>query len=303
MKFPPSPLSPRDEDRCPFGAWVSPVTIDLMTPAAISLGGLTVDGDALYWLEARPSENGRTALCRRRAARDRRLDPGADNVGSRVHEYGGGAFGAEGVVSFQRTHRWQHLGDRARRPPRRIETPEGCRYADFEFDAARAACWPYAKTIGVARRPTPSRDCRPAARPWRPGETVLVKGPDFLSSPRIPPDGENSLDRLGPSRYALGRHPALRRRGEGQGRAESGGLVAGAAPEAIVQPEWAARSLFLFGPDGWWNLYVREGDDDWAPVEKPRSAAPTGFSASAIMPFSGWTHCRLIVQGGRAARS
>ena len=31
-----------------------------MTEAAIGLSGLSVNGQDLYWLEARPSENGRT---------------------------------------------------------------------------------------------------------------------------------------------------------------------------------------------------------------------------------------------------
>jgi len=83
----------------PFGAWISPVTTDLMTAAAISLGGLTVDGGALYWLEGRPSESGRTVLCRRGAdGTIEDLTPAPVNVGSRVHEYGGGAFGVEGGV-------------------------------------------------------------------------------------------------------------------------------------------------------------------------------------------------------------
>jgi hypothetical protein len=57
----------------PYGAWVSPVSVELMTGAAIGLSGVRVDGQDLYWLEARPSENGRTVLCRRRRLSKRRL--------------------------------------------------------------------------------------------------------------------------------------------------------------------------------------------------------------------------------------
>src|SRR5262249_59313622 len=87
----------------PFGAWVSPVTVELMTEAAIGLSGLSADGENLYWLEARPSENGRTVLCRRRAGGEiEDVTPPPINVGSRVHEYGGGAYPAvEGIGVFR----------------------------------------------------------------------------------------------------------------------------------------------------------------------------------------------------------
>ena len=46
----------------PYGTWVSPVSVELMTQAAIGLGSLSVEGQDLYWLEARPSESGRRRL-------------------------------------------------------------------------------------------------------------------------------------------------------------------------------------------------------------------------------------------------
>ncbi|MGC2223230.1 MAG: S9 family peptidase, partial [Methylocella sp.] len=123
----------------PYGAWVSPVSVELMTEAAIGLSGLSVNGQDLYWLEARPSENGRTVLCRRRADGEiADLTPPPFNVGSRVHEYGGGSYAvAAGVVVFsERTDGSVWLFE-AGSQPRRIETPDGCRYADFEYDLPR----------------------------------------------------------------------------------------------------------------------------------------------------------------------
>jgi hypothetical protein len=123
----------------PYGAWVSPVSVELMTKAAIGLSALSFDGENLYWLEARPSENGRTVLCRRRADGGiEDVTPPPINVGSRVHEYGGGAYHAVAsvVVFSERTDGsiWLIESDAT---PRRIATPEGCRYADFEFDLSR----------------------------------------------------------------------------------------------------------------------------------------------------------------------
>ena len=117
----------------PYGAWVSPVSVELVTETAIGLSSLCVDGQDLYWLEARPSENGRTVLCRRRQDGEiEDLTPPPFNVGSRVHEYGGGAYAvAAGVVVVsERTDGSVWLIE-AGSPPRRFETPEGCGYADF----------------------------------------------------------------------------------------------------------------------------------------------------------------------------
>ena len=38
----------------PYGTWVSPVSVELMTEAAIALASLSVDGTDLYWLRSAP---------------------------------------------------------------------------------------------------------------------------------------------------------------------------------------------------------------------------------------------------------
>src|SRR5271168_4673642 len=123
----------------PYGTWRSPVTAQLMTQAAIGISALAVDGTDLYWLESRPAEAGRTCLCRR--SNDGTISdvtPPPINVGSRVHEYGGGAYAVQsGRIIFSERRDgslWLIEGDAA---PRRLATPDGCRYADFEFDTTR----------------------------------------------------------------------------------------------------------------------------------------------------------------------
>ncbi len=78
-------------------------------------------------------------LCRRGAdGVVAELTPAPFNVGSRVHEYGGGAFGVEsGVVVFSERKDGAVWVIEGNQPPRRIATPEDCRYADFELDLAR----------------------------------------------------------------------------------------------------------------------------------------------------------------------
>lgn len=257
-----------------YGAWVSPVSVELMTEAAIALSGLSVDGQDLYWLEARPSENGRTASCRRRANGEiADVTPMPFNVASRVHEYGGGAYRAlDGVVIFsERTDGsvWLIERDGA---PRRIATPEGCRYADFELDLPRRR----ALAVREDHRGRPPTDPKAAivALPLGPGggETVLVEGPDFLSSPRLSTDG----GRLAWLAWDYPDMPWDRTRLSiaqvmHGGALEAAQLVAGHVREAIVQPKWSADGRLYFCSDrtGWWNLYALRGQsvEALAPVE------------------------------------
>ena len=251
----------------PYGTWVSPVSVELMTELAIGISGLCVDGQDLYWLEARPSENGRTVLCRRRADGEiEDLTPPPFNVGSRVHEYGGGAYAVEKsiVVVSERADGSVWLIE-AGRPPRRIETPEGCRYADFELDLPRR------RVLAVredhrARPPPIQRPRSSPCRSIRAGtETVLVEGPDFLSSPRFAPGGERLA-------WIAWDHPDMPWDGTRlfvagvtkEGAVETPRLAAGEIPEAIVQPEWSANGTLYFCSDrtGWWNLYALRGTCD-----------------------------------------
>ncbi len=244
----------------PYGTWTSPVTTELMTAAAIGLSGLTVDGDALYWLEARPAESGRTVLCRRAADGSiADLTPAPINVGSRVHEYGGGAFGVEkGVIIYSERRDGSVWIIEPDKGPRQIPTPEGCRYADFEFDSPRRGV--LAVREDHRDRPPTDPEAAIVALPLDGGaESVLVKGPDFLSSPRLSPDGETLA-------WIAWDHPDMPwdqtrlfcARFDGGGALQAAQLIAGEEPEAIVQPGWSAQNILHFCSDrtGWWNLYA-----------------------------------------------
>lgn len=246
----------------PYGTWVSPVTVELMAATAIGLGAVSVDGDGLYWLEARPGEGGRTALCRRRA--DGTIEepaPASFDVGSRVHEYGGGAYRAAGglvVFSERKSNKVWIIEPGAE--PRQIATPDECRYADFEIDLARR------RVIAIRedhrdRPPTDPRATLVALPLDSHGEeVVLFEGPDFLSSPRLSPTG----DRLA---FIAWDHPDMpwdRTRLHvgtvmADGSLDVGEPVVGAAAqESIVQPTWPPDGTLHFSSDrsGWWNIYA-----------------------------------------------
>ena len=48
----------------PYGAWESPITSKAITAGSVQLGGPSVCGKDVYWLEGRPQEGGRYVLCR-----------------------------------------------------------------------------------------------------------------------------------------------------------------------------------------------------------------------------------------------
>ena len=181
------------------------------------------------------------------------LTPAPFNVGSRVHEYGGGAYAAAaGVVVFSERTNGSVWRIEAGQPPRQIATPDGCRYADFEFDLPRR------RVLAVREdhrgRPPTDPKATIVALPLDPGgtETILIEGPDFLSSPRLSPDGERLC-------WIAWDHPGMPWDGTKlfvaevtrAGALETAQLAAGETPEAIVQPEWASgrRPLFLLRPD------------------------------------------------------
>lgn len=82
-----------DQQKKPYGAWPSPVTAALILESGVGLAETAVFDDAVYWLETRPREQGRSVIVRR-APGGPALDlvPPEYNVRTRVHEYGGGAY-------------------------------------------------------------------------------------------------------------------------------------------------------------------------------------------------------------------
>src|SRR5215472_10107134 len=141
----------------PYGSWASPITSDLIVASSIGLGGVSIDGSDVYWIESRPQEQGRSVIVRC-SLDGRQADvtppmtqggPAAFNVRSRVHEYGGGAYLASGGVVYscndadQRLYR-QEGGDRPVPITEAARKPRGLRYADGVIDTVRGRMlWVY----------------------------------------------------------------------------------------------------------------------------------------------------------------
>jgi dipeptidyl aminopeptidase/acylaminoacyl peptidase len=261
-------MSSRSEKTAPYGAWKSPITSDLIVAQSISLSDVRLDGDAIYWVEGRPQEQGRNVVVRAGAdggATD--VTPVPFNVRTRVHEYGGGAWTVhDGTLYFS------NFGDGRlyRQPPGAAPQPltpappargRDWRFADGVIDA-RLNRW-----IGVREDHTGEGEAVNSivavdlGDDSEPGQ-ILARGHDFFASPRLSPDGRRLL-------WLAWDHPNMPWNGTLLYLAEIGAdgaphepqVIAGSPAESIFQPEWSPdgnKIVFVSDRSGWWNLYSFE---------------------------------------------
>ena len=283
-----------------FGTWESPVTPDLVSGGTIAFSELAVDGNAVTWLELRPAERGRRALVRWSpggSASD--VLPASADVGSRVHEYGGGAYCSNGgtVVYSERSDNsvWLANDDGEPRP---LVTVTDCRYAGFVIDAARELV--YAVREDHRDRPPTAPDnaivafsmaagVDPAANAGR----LVAGGTDFVMAPALAPDGKRlawiSWDHPGMPWDATRLHLADI---ASDGSLTNSRCVAGErGGESITAAQWAPDGTLLFVSDrtNWWNVYaLRERRvDALAPLAAEFGEPHWVFGRRMIAPLDG----------------
>jgi dipeptidyl aminopeptidase/acylaminoacyl peptidase len=269
----------------PYGSWPSPITSELIVSDSVGLGQIEVDGDDVYWAEARPAEQGRVVVVRRRPDGETAdaVGPGW-NVRTRVHEYGGACFAVDRgilvVTHFpdQRLYRADGGGE-----PRPL-TPEGdLRYADLSIDRARSRvlCVLEDHTRGGAEAVSSI-----AAVPLDGGAPeVLVEGADFHAAPRLSPDGSRLC-------WLSWNHPNLPWDGtelwvaelDAAGRPGPAVVVAGGPAESVLVPAWSPGGVLHLVSDrtGWWNLYRWSG-------EELEALAPAEMEFARPAWMLGWT--------------
>jgi dipeptidyl aminopeptidase/acylaminoacyl peptidase len=283
----------------PYGTWASPIGAELVARAGIGLDEVRTDGDAVYWIEGRPTEGGRQVVCRAvpaagggRPPED--VTPPGWNVRTRVHEYGGGAYAVRnGTVFFsnfadQRLYR-QDPGA----PPRPITpeppTPAAHRYADpvATPDGSLLVCVRERHEGGTVSNELVALPADGTGAPL-----VLAAGRDFYATPRLSPDGRQLA-------WLEWDHPRMPWDGTELRLAELAGaglvgeptLVAGGPSESVFQPEWSpGGSLHLVSDrSGWWNLYRVDGRElvALAPAEEEFGTPQWVFAMSTYAFLTG----------------
>jgi dipeptidyl aminopeptidase/acylaminoacyl peptidase len=243
----------------PYGAWVSPITSELIVSETVSFGQVFLDGNDIYWSESRPADAGRNVIVRWSPdGKSDDLTPKPFNVRSRVHEYGGGAYiVSDGTIYFSNfvDQRLYQQGPALEPQPLTRETAR--RYADAVVDS-------YRHRLICVREDHSVNEAEPVNTIVAVGinhgqeEQVLVSGNDFYATPRISPDGSYVA-------WLTWNHPNLPWDGtelwigeiQADGSVEKPQKIAGDVNESIFQPEWSPDGVLYFISDRteWWNVY------------------------------------------------
>jgi len=299
----------------PYGTWVSPLTSDALTGRSIGFSALRADENALYWLESRPSEAGRSTLMRWTAAVGlAELTQAPFDVGTRVHEYGGGAYSvAQGRIVFSDKRDGAVFLIEPGSEPRLIAAIGDCRYADFSWDAARhrvlairedhRGCAPNAPCAAIVALELDPPD------PTLNDGVVLHQGPDFLAGPRLDPTGSHLA-------WIEWNHPDMPWDAthlmvadlDSVGKIAVAQQIAKDERASIIQAEWQIDGTLLFSSDrsGWWRLYRWHRDSGAIAVLSP-DGVEIGGPAWNLAPChfvtlpDGEIVCSVVVGGRRLA--
>ncbi len=250
----------------PYGSWKSPISSDLIVAGSIGLGQLKVEGDAVFWTEGRPSENGRNALVRWTPENGiEELSAAGFNVRSRVHEYGGGAYAVhDDTIYFTNFVDQRLYMQYPHSEPEPLTANEPLRFTDGVVDPQRGRLFCIREDhTSFGQEPSNTLASLNLDSHDESG-TVLAEGYNFYASPRLSPNGRQLA-------WLCWNHPNMPWDGtelwvadlDETGTALSNlTLVAGGPIESIFQPEWSPAGELHFVSDrtDWWNLYRwREG--------------------------------------------
>ena len=267
----------------PYGSWRSPVTAKIMAEGGVGTQWPQSVDESLYWVELRPTENGRYVVVRRAAGGDiADVTPPGVSARTLVHEYGGGMYaafrnerGGESVIfsdqADQRLYR-QDLEEAGEGEPARWSAPapitpappsaRAHRYADGRVTAdgrTLVSVRERHEDDGIVVNELVSLPADGSA-----GPRVIATGHDFYAAPRLDAEGRRVA-------WLSWDHPRMPWDGTelwtaklaGDGGVSGERLVAGGPDESILQPLWSPTGELWFASDrtGWYNLYAVAVDD------------------------------------------
>jgi dipeptidyl aminopeptidase/acylaminoacyl peptidase len=288
-----SPSLPRDPRR--HGSWPTPITSEFVVRAAARIGEVVVDGTDVWWAESRPDEGGRSVIVRR--AQDGTVTdvlPAPWNARTRVHEYGGGSWTvADGTLWFtefsdQRLYRLDPGADTPVAVTPEPAVPSGLRYADLRVTPSGVLAVRESHSASGGAADVLNEIVRITAE----GTEVLVSGPDFVSDPRLAPDGVTLS-------WLQWDHPHMPwdaaqlvvRAADGTDH-----VLAGGPGESVVQPTWGEDLALWWFSDrtNFWSLYRKR------PHEAPQLVVDVGADIAGPQWVFGQSRFALL-PGGRVA--
>ena len=290
-----------DKEIRPYGSWTSTISAADVAAGSRTPSQIIVSDGIVYWSESRPSEAGRVAIMRQTQNGEvEEATPADFNCRTRVHEYGGGAFFADGMTLYASNFVDQHLYRLAPGKDPVAITPEpeiqaGLRYADGRLSADRSKIYCIrerheADHLVVNELVELSADGDHEPR-------VVASGRDFYAFPRPSADGSKLawLEWDQPNMPWDGTELWMAGIGA-DGAPEEPQMIAGGPAESIFQPEWGPDNTLYFASDrnGWWNLYHWLG-------EEARPIAPMEAEFGSPMWIFGLSQYAFLSDGSIAS--
>ena len=290
----------------PYGSWPSRVTADAITAGSVGLGGVTVDGPDVYWIESRPTEGGRSVLVRLTpdgTVSD--VTPPPFNVRSRVHEYGGRCHAVQGGTVY-----FSHFADNRLYKQESAQAPEPLtpelpvRYADLEIDSSGGRLIAVREDHrGTGQEARNELVALALGGPNAEGGAVLASGADFYAAPRLSPDGTQLA-------WVEWDHPnmpwdetrLMLAQVAADGTLSEVRQVAGGPDESAQEPRWSPGGVLHFVSDrsGWWNLYRLNPDAEaLSPLDAEFSGPQWQFGSSNYVFLAEERLICAYDQGGR----
>lgn len=250
----------------PYGSWPSPISAASLVEGARGIFGLRKDGDYFFWLESRPEQGGRVTVMRwEEGGQPQEILPEPWNVRTRVQEYGGESLLlADGRLWFSNFNDQRLYTFTLGEEPVAVTPDASLRYAACTLDKARARL----VCIREDHRGIGEPSNALVALPLTPedegasGGEILFSGTDFVSAPRLSPDGSRIA-------FTSWMHPNMPWDNTQLHSAKFGedGQLTDLQThnpnqqESIVDPKWLADNtlLALSDRDNWWRPYRIEG--------------------------------------------
>jgi len=241
----------------PFGSWKSPIQAASLVQNTLRLGQLQVVSGRILWTEGRPAEKGRTALMEWLPDRGVRELITEQDVRTRAHEYGGGAFcGSQERIVFANNADQQLYELSGTQSVRQLTNHEHFRYADAILDEQRQQVF----VVGEDHSDADNVENMLLRIPLQGTgqQVVIAAGHDFYSNPQLGPDGRQLL-------FLTWDHPDMPWDAtclwlgtlDGIGNIAELTKIAGTGEQSIFQPLWTPQGdvVFVSDQNGWWNLY------------------------------------------------